>query len=203
MNSVRNALRLIPALLLCLTLSACEGPVGPSGEDGAPGPVGPAGPTGPAGPQGEEGPAGEHGEQGPQGEPGPGVTVTQLTVSSSDFSNSDVETAFYDVPAITQEIHDEGLVLGFIDISGTGNTWYALPFTLATQGNVANVGYVYRVGDFIVQLTNEADIRIAFLFNGNLLKVITAPPGIGTRQALDGVDLTDIKAVEAALGIEG
>lgn len=109
-----------------------------------------------------------------------------------------METATYSVPAITQEVHDEGLVLAFIDITGTGDLWYAMPFTLNATGNVTTLGYLHRVGQLSVQISNEADIRIAFLFNNDLVKVITAPPG-AAREALEGVDLTDYEAVTRAL----
>ena len=64
-----------PVLLaIALTLTACEGRVGPQGPQGPQGERGPAGPPGPQGPQGIAGlagPKGDTGQQGPIGPQGP------------------------------------------------------------------------------------------------------------------------------------
>lgn len=61
----------LSALLVCLTLLACEGKPGPTGPSGSRGPAGPAGPQGATGQTGAKGQPGEPGQTGPQGPAGP------------------------------------------------------------------------------------------------------------------------------------
>ncbi|MEL6975616.1 MAG: hypothetical protein AAGL29_09520 [Bacteroidota bacterium] len=83
-----------------------------SGEDGEMGVQGPQGEQGPQGVQGEQGPQGDQGEQGETGT----ANVIYSEWIDSEFDNNVIATGVgfdIDVPDLTQEIVNQGVVLVF------------------------------------------------------------------------------------------
>ncbi len=90
------------------------------------------GDTGPAGPQGAQGPAGP---TGATGQPGNANVIGSNTVNLTAANWTASGNAYYcdlNVPAITQDVVDFGLVQVFIYV-GT-NTWTPLPYTPGLAG---------------------------------------------------------------------
>ncbi|MEJ7644798.1 MAG: collagen-like protein [Chryseolinea sp.] len=78
---------------------------------------------GPAGPIGQTGIRGEKGDTGEKGETG-SANVTSFTFSKISFTNAG---KVFELPALTAEILEKGLVVAYIRVSG-GATWYPLPY---------------------------------------------------------------------------
>jgi hypothetical protein len=86
------------------------------------------------------------------------------------------------VPAITQDIVDEGTVLVYVRNTGTTSAWYALPYSLA--GNTIDlsdfgVGYVDLQANFT--LANAFDFRVVVISGSGLTQLNVAHPGINLR----------------------
>ena len=161
-----------------------NGPTGPTGPTGAQGPAGPAGPTGPTGPTGAQGPA------GPQGEPGtPGTSIQSFI-----FTNKAVTltgTTQLQVPAITQDVVDKGVVLVYFRSTGT-TAWYPLPYTeddRTIKFSSYDVGYVNIKANFN---STGLDFRIIVIEGTSLTGLSVAHPGLNLR---------DFKQVAATLNI--
>ncbi len=129
------------------------------GEDGE---IGPQGIQGEQGPQGEQGSQGASGEQGAPGEDG------NANVQSFLFEQQNLEELFnsFSIPAITQEILDFGVVIGYCRPIGNSE-WYPIPTPPEFDGYVdlysINLGEVItRSSDFNYRL----DVRF-IIIQGN------------------------------------
>ena len=138
------------------------------------------GPEGAAGPQGEQGPVGSQGEPGTDG-----VANIQVVTFSFDLSNFtyDGAVAFYyhDIPGITSDVVDDGLVLVYHQSVG-GEAWFALPATypLDFEDNLAVdevITLTYAYGEGWVYLAYETSYSSMVTLSGNSgqYKVIIIP----------------------------
>lgn len=117
----------------------------------------------------EDGKDGLDGEQGIPGQDGNANVKTFL------FENVPLEIGESEpflIPAITQDILDKGVVLGYIN--DTENVWYPLPYSLA--GNEINIFYLYE-GALVTQ-SNFALAAINYRF-----VVIEGNPGTGGKNS--------------------
>lgn len=140
---------LIFAMSLLVALTACEPVEGPVGPQGAPGEQGPQGIQGPQGPQGEQGPAGQDGQDG-----NVDVKSYSFQISSADYVEGSTGSAEYfevakQMPAITQDVADNGLVMVYYKHSIDG--WRALPFTFhystgSSAGKSTSLMFFFDVG---------------------------------------------------------
>jgi hypothetical protein len=151
----------------CATAVGPEGPPGPVGPAGPEGPLGPEGPAGPEGPPGAEGPQGPAGPEGPRGEDGNANVVAAVV----ELTNDDWVTGSYvyrhgpnantsrtarvvelDVPEITQEIFDLGMVHVYFKVPdsliGDPVSWAPLPYQYLAFGSAFfyNIAFTYDVG---------------------------------------------------------
>ena len=173
---------IVPLLVAFLTIS-CEGPVGPEG---------------PQGPQGIQGVQGEKGDQGVKGDPGnANVATITIEIDESDYTpyRSTItgrilwDEATYNVSEITQEVAENGAVIGYW---GSGDYWLVLP----------NLGI-----DFVFE-TGQIEVRIdRYPSGGSPLEIISGtdfrfviiyPP---STEIIKDVDISDYDAVMEALEI--
>ncbi|NOW94778.1 collagen-like protein [Mucilaginibacter sp. SG564] len=171
-------LRLIfPVLLICLfSINACKkgdpGPAGTNGTNGAQGPKGDTGSPGPGGPQGATGNTGATGPQGPAGSNGTdGANGADGTMSVKSYlliNRSVTLTGFtnFNIPAITQDIVDSGVVLAYFRTTGSTGAYYALPYSEA--------GRTITLSDFGVGYVN---IKANFSQTGLDFKIVVIPGG--------------------------
>jgi hypothetical protein len=188
------------------------------------------GPTGPEGPQGLAGPEGPVGPQGPPGEDGNANVVAAVV----EVTNADWGTGSYvyrhgqgantsrgarviqlDVPQITQEIFDLGMVHVFLKVPeslvGEPVAWAPLPYQYLAFGSAYfyNLAYSYNVGRltlYYYHTTNTegqappspANVTIP---DKTFKYVITAAEAIEAMSSA-GVDLADHDAVMRYLGQE-
>jgi hypothetical protein len=87
------------------------------------------------------------------------------------------------VPAITQDIVDEGTVLIYVRNTGTTTQWYALPYS-DNSGHTIDlsdfgVGYVDLQANFAQ--ANAFDFRIVVISGTGLTQLNVANPGINLR----------------------
>ncbi|WP_205660312.1 collagen-like protein [Cognatitamlana onchidii] len=97
-----------------------------SAEDGAPGEQGPQGVQGPQGPQGEKG------EKGDPGDSGSGSVKTVL-FEDQLLQSGETGVIEFNVPQLTQDIFDNGLVYAYISESENNSSWSPLPFSLLEE----------------------------------------------------------------------
>lgn len=177
----RIPLAALGALVLSLTLAACEGPVGPEG---------PAGPEGPRGEQGERGPAGAA-----------NVNSTIVTLAGENFSREELNSGTalvqaFDYSVLNATLADEGIVLPYLKYQGT-DQWELLPIrdTYTFGGGSPtidfNARFLYEVGGFtfFVQtfrtLTTDEFNELALNFGGLQLKVVTVPPSAAASSGVE------------------
>ena len=160
---------------------------------------GPEGAVGPEGPRGEQGERGEPGPRGERGLPG-GMTaeVVRFTLRASAFEiREDVENYGRQVPEITSDVVNGGVVLSYIDL-GTGNTWWSLPMSLAVQNAAAGIIVYYQVGVWGMQMMTTSGERLASYLDGHVVKLVIIPPEMVGKNA---PDLTDYEAVARYYGL--
>lgn len=165
--------------------TGATGATGPTGNAGAQGPTGATGPngaTGPAGatgPQGEVGPGGANGADGAPGVQGP--PGTDAAILNYLFVNRSVvlvgNTRFV-LPAITQSIVDQGIVLVYFRNTGTTTSWNALPYNETNNTlNIASygVGYVDLKANFA---SSGLDFRVVLIPGTSLTTMMSHNPGL-------------------------
>jgi len=174
-NSITLLLRvvLVSILVISCTKEGLEGPTGPRGEQGIQGEKGDAGEAiGVAGRKGEQGEPGEDGSNGQDGADGNANVITETMVLTNDdwlwggqwnsFQNGQVilisTTRYVDlnVPELTKDIEDNGMVLLFVKPSAN-SSWQPMP-------------YRNELGDFsenILYETSSKKIRIHFTWLGS------------------------------------
>jgi hypothetical protein len=149
-----------------------QGPAGATGQTGATGPAGPQGPQGPAGPAGQNGAPGQNGQDGNANVQNflllnKSVTLTGLTRLS--------------IPAITQDVVDQGLVLVYFRVTGSGNVYYALPYSENDRAlSVSNfgVGYVDVKANFTA---SGLDFRVVVIKGTSITTLSFTHPGLNVR----------------------
>ncbi len=151
--------------------TGAQGSAGVGGPQGLPGTTGV---TGTAGTAGANGTTGATGATGATGSDGSANVQSFLLLNKSVFL---VGNTTLTVPAITQSIVDQGLVLVYVRNTGTA-TWYALPYNEA--GNTLNiadfgVGYVNVKANFA---TTGLDFRVVVIAGTSLTTIMVAHPGV-------------------------
>ena len=192
-----NARALCSTVLLLVMGTAC------SGKDGAAGPAGPTGPAGAQGPAGTPGAAGTNGTNGADGAAGaPGATgpagpqgnanVRSTVVPNVSLSAS--ASTLVSVPAITNDIVDNGAVLVYVRLVGFGGYWDALPVYSSAGGVLIRVGHITtgQVWLHTSSATANRDIRVV---------TIAGTPASALVSRYPGVDFGDPEAVQRALGV--
>lgn len=120
---------------------------------GSEGPQGPPGPAGAPGTDGANGPAGEKGDTG-------NANINSFTFLNKTISKSkDLEL---ELPAISEEVLEQGLVFGFIRTNGTYE-WYPLSYV---EGDAVISIFLITIEKLRISSTVDAkniDIRIVVL----------------------------------------
>ncbi|WP_282123064.1 collagen-like triple helix repeat-containing protein [Algibacter mikhailovii] len=111
MKTVLSKIKYIALSLMVVLAFSC------SAEDGAPGEQGPQGVQGPQGAQGEKGDKGDPGESGSGG--AISVLLENQTLTLGEM--------VFDVPQLTQDIFDNGLVYGYVTVDPA--IWLSMPVT--------------------------------------------------------------------------
>ncbi|NHF61446.1 collagen-like protein [Flavobacteriaceae bacterium TP-CH-4] len=201
------------------------GPQGPAGEDGealgVPGPQGeqgeqgPAGPAGPAGPQGATGDTGPAGPTGPAGADGDDGADGNANVRAFifDLSSRSGATVIQNIPALTQDVLDNDLILGYLKaVDREFNPIPAPRFLAAGQKDVA---VDFEVGQYQIFFYEVGSSTLTPVSTGTLdeLKVIIAEStstssgksgrqGILQDMKVNGVDVNDYYAVMNYFGLD-
>jgi len=162
--------------------TGAQGPVGPGGPQGvagSTGATGAAGSTGATGATGSSGATGATGSTGATGATGP-TGSDSSSVNSYLLLNQSVGSVGYKtltVPAITQAIVNQGIVLVYV--RNTGSTaWYSLPYSLS--GNTLTVAD-YGVGYVDVQAnftSGGLDFRVVVVSGASVTVLAVKYPGI-------------------------
>jgi len=173
-------------LLSCSTNDGEQGIPGPQGEQGQPG---------------EQGPPGQPGEDGQDGTDGQDGQDGNANVTSYFFTDQTLTTGFnnpFEIPAITQEIMDHGVVLGYMREGDYG--WYSLPFNTG-----ANYIHIYTISTGLLKLNSslsisKLDLRFIVIEgkDGSSGKSNTIQDGM--KEA--GVDISNYYQVADYLGLE-
>jgi hypothetical protein len=141
---------------------------------------------------GEDGAVGPQGEQGIQGEPGEDGNANVKSYLFENQTLVDGNTLFT-IPAITQDIMDYGVVLGYFQTSSE-DLWFALPYRSAQDFHV----FIYSIA--LQQLTirstvaaSDVDFRFVVIqgTDGSASKAISVEQEL--KQA--GVDISDFYQV--------
>ena len=157
-----------------------QGPAGSNGATGATGPAGSNGATGATGATGPQGPAGPQGPQGPAGQDGTnGTSVQSFLLTNKSVTLTGLTTL--NVPAITADIVNQGLVLVYFRVSGTNTGYYALPYSEADRTlTVSNygVGHVDIKANFT---GSDLDFRVVVISGTSLSTLSVTHPGLNVR----------------------
>ena len=154
--------------------NGANGATGANGANGATGANGANGATGANGANGATGATGANGATGATGAAG-------ATGATGATGNADVSTYIlrnvnvpltgtnFSVPAITQSILDQGLVLVYVSATGITGPWYALPYSSPTT-TISLLSYGLDGGG-VGQITVTANTNV----NGLYFKVVVIP----------------------------
>jgi hypothetical protein len=196
---------MIAALLF---IAACEGPTGPAGPQGPQGPQGETGPVGPQGPQGPQGPAGQDGNSNVIII---GFAREDVTWTEGSYLGRTANVFDYNDEAITQDIVDHGLVLGFIRL---GTFWYNLPFYWENNAgtNRQHITFVYSLNLirlFAYQTTGllnpgaVVEYRFLLITDNTVMTPSTTSAGnILSRLEAAGVDVARYEEVMNHFGLD-
>jgi hypothetical protein len=164
-----NCKTLLALLFLVNSLIlSCKGP------EGDPGPTGPAGPTGSTGVQGEKGETGN-------------ANVHAYTFRKQKLTQ-DISLEL-SVPAITTEILENGLILGYFRVNAM---WYTLPYYYSSAYHI-DVARITEGKYFIKPSYNLADIDI---------RIVIAPATSNTEMRVSGIDFSDYTKVKEYYGLK-
>ena len=206
-----------------------EGPQGPAGEDGealgVPGPPGEEGETGATGPQGDTGPAGPAGADGADGTNGTdgadGADGTDgndgTNGADGEDGNANVRTFIYDmsskngptiiqnVPALTQDVLDNDLILGYLKT--VDREFNPIPAPRFLAAGLKDVTVDFEIGKYQFFFYEVGSTSLTSISAGTLdeLKVIvaesTSTSGKSGKQGIlddmksKGISLDDYHAV--------
>jgi hypothetical protein len=116
-----------------------------------------------------------------------------VTVTAANYNGG--TTATIAVPAITQDIADNGTVLVYLSFS---SGWRGLPFTFVSGTISRTMVYYYRVGNVTLQLFSNDTDPAAQVYTGSYkIVVISGRPG----KTDEPVDYSDYEAVKAYYGL--
>jgi hypothetical protein len=183
-----NARALCGTVLLLVMGAAC------SGKDGAAGPAGPTGPTGAQGPAGTAGAAGTNGTNGINGTDGADGNANVRSTVVSNVTLSAGGLTLISVPAITDDIVDNGAVLVYVRLVGFGGYWDALPVYSGAGGVLIRVSHITtgQVWLHTSSVTANRDVRVV---------TIAGTPASALMTRYPGVDFSDPDAAQRALGV--
>ena len=162
-------------------LTACEGPVGPQG------------PPGPAGYDGRNGRDGDTGPPGPAGRVD--LRTKIVTIRSADYRRVTGLTCYdiaqYGWEAVTSEVAQNGLVLGYVNPSNAIGTdvWWQLP--------AYGINIAHFPGTIEVHIERGSTCEPGVNYEGQNLKFVAIPPG--SMEDFGDVDLEDHDAVMQAI----
>jgi len=154
-----------------------QGATGPAGATGPTGATGATGPAGPAGPTGATGPAGPVGAPGADGKDGANIQTFLFT------NKSVVLTGFntFNVPAITQDIVNQGVVLVYFRSTGSTTGFYSLPY-VENDRNISlssyGVGYINIKTNFN---GGGLDFKVVVIAGTSLTNLSTSHPGLNLK----------------------
>jgi hypothetical protein len=158
--------------------TGATGPQGATGANGQTGATGPAGPQGPQGPTGATGPAGQNGAPGQNGQDGNANVQNFLLLNKSVTLTGLTRLS---IPAVTQAVVDQGLVLVYFRVTGSGSGYYALPYNEADRSlSVSNfgVGYVDIKANFTA---SGLDFRVVVIKGTSITTLSLTHPGLNVR----------------------
>ena len=189
------------SLIFAITLTSCskDGDIGLQGEQGIQGEDGEQGPAGEDGTNGTNGIDGTNGTDGTNGEDGQdgNANVVSVTFEAKEIV---IGQNIFEVPQITQDIFDSGVVLGYVTVSGN-NFWETLPIVVG--GNV--VLDIDRIGLGEVTLTSTFDQTLDFRFiiiaSSSSTTGKSRSESVMERLKKDGVDINDYYAVMDYFGL--
>ena len=171
---MKNSILKLVVLALCTILVlSCSGE---DGEDGVPGL------------QGIEGPAGADGADGVDGNanvvsvfiPEVAITVGRNTIM---------------IPELTEDIFNNGYVIGYVTVSGNTNVWETIP-VIVGAGDVALDITQIRVGELFLDSTFDQVLDFRFiLVAGTSSTGKTSILSIRSELKNAGVDISDYEAV--------
>ncbi|WP_343766323.1 collagen-like protein [Gangjinia marincola] len=133
---------------------------------------------------GEDGIDGVDGQQGPQGIPGEDGNANVISVVFNDVDIS-IGNNIIDIPEITQEVVDSGVVLGYVTCCGN-DFWETLPLVISTEVrlDIDRIGLEY--------------LRLVSTFNQTLnFRFIIIPSNVDTS----GIDLNNFDEVSQHFGL--
>jgi hypothetical protein len=130
------------------------------------------------------------------------TTKIEFTTTASDWyylgtPGTDGYRIAYDYPttAITSDIAENGMVLGYLKAVGTNSEWITLPYQYFPGTYTENVNYSHDEGHIYI-IVKRSDLGAPSWWSGPF-KFIIVPPQ--RMQELDGIDLNNCHEVEAAL----
>jgi len=197
-------------------LASCskDGAVGPAGQQGIPGVDGEAqGVPGPAGPAGADGADGANGTNGADGTANviysPLITIKKndwnVTVISGGQTQS--QTAQIDVPELTQDIFEKGVVLVYTYSAGDGGSYSLLPsyggieFTFWVRVNQIGFRRVDRTQPFSAAIDRE--LRYVLIPGAvSTAGKTNSKQAIFNELAAAGVDINNFAQVAAYYNIQ-
>lgn len=181
-----------------LAFAACskdgdQGPAGPAGADGA---AGAAGPAGPAGAKGDTGVANVIYSDWMDV---PGFVLDTATNRQGTIDTFGLTSGF-EVPALTTDILNKGLVKVYINLNTAADPVIApLPYV---DNSFINIRYIGVTGGIL--LFSNIDASTTTDDNGNVIyqyRYILIPGGVAARSA-SGVDWNNYKSVQKYLGLK-
>ncbi len=182
----KNWLPLVCAVLFTGFIS-CEGPEGP------------AGPAGPAGAAGADGQNGADGQDGADGMDGTAMVTSIVTDLSAEF---DVEALEFPTPEITQDVIDNGVVLGYVSVD---DVWYPLPAIPDDALLFFHISFSFTVGEAYLEFWDDPSLAEFYILEeGDLtsfrLVIIEGSDTSSQSSILDdlnsnGVDVNSYKEV--------
>lgn len=172
-------------VVLFLGLASCstDGEDGMDGMDGAPGAQGVAG---------EDGADGQNGEDGNANVASVTFNAYSIVIGNNEFS----------IPEITQDIYDNGLVMGYVTVNGN-DFWETMP--IVSSGSVIlDVDRIYLGGLRVVSTFNQT-------VNFRFVIIEGSPAGRAAQESGEdlksfyesqGVDFSDFEAVSAYFNLD-
>ncbi|WP_127138288.1 collagen-like protein [Flagellimonas oceanensis] len=152
---------------------------------------------------GEDGAAGAQGEQGIQGEPGEdgNANVQSFLFENQSFSPGNVA---FDIPAISQDILDYGVVLGYLKQQNATH-WYSMPFYYDGGSQPAGSVRIYRISLGSVVITNTLTIggyNFRFVVIEGVSGATSKAMSVEEELKQAGVDISDFYQVAEYYGLE-
>lgn len=183
-------------IFLVFTLAVATAAMIVACKKGDPGPAGAQGPAGPTGPTGATGPIGTANV----------IYSTWAGFQTADWKKDSATNLGYflkaerNVTAITQAVLDQGLVLGFLRITGTKPEGpYQLPTVLNPLGSQVNIGIRPIVGKAVFFNQDLTQRYYGYTFDASYeFRYVIIPGGVSGRnvtQVYNGYTAEQLKAM--------